>query len=326
MDIPALKNDVTDKVKLLRITNQIHMAENLDEIFFQFQSQILELFDAERITIYAVDSNQNELFSRFKVGDGIKEIRVKIDKKSISGFVAYTKTFINIADAYDKDELKRHDSELNFNQKYDMQTGFRTKQVLASAILFQKELLGVIQLINKKSGGEFGLNEVLSLKGISSTLAIAFRNQEYRQKMLYKKFSALVQKNLITENDLTNIIGKSKKTLDDIILILRRECGIAKNDILDSLSKYYYCPFTDYDPKIVIGETLLKGLDLKYCIEKLWTPFRKINGRIEVLIDDPGNIKKINEIKACLDSSDIHLIGALPEDILKYLHGITRTK
>ncbi|MGA1844235.1 MAG: GAF domain-containing protein [bacterium] len=317
-----MRDELAYKAKLLRITNQIHTAENLDDIFLQLQFQILELFDADRITIYAVDAKNNELFSKYKIGDSVKEIRVKIDKKSISGFVAFTRTFITIADAYDEEELKRHDAELGFNKTFDQKSGFRTRQVLASAILFQRELLGVVQLINKKNGGEFGLFDMSSLKEIAKSLAIGIRNQSFRHKKVVQRFRSLIQKGLITEEGLEGIIEKSLHGKEDIIAILRREHRIEKKDILESLSSFYYCPFKDYDPAVVLDPSLLGGQPPEYFAERRWIPVRKDAGGIEVFIDDPGNTQKINEIKKFLNCQEVHLIGVLAEDIITYLRRI----
>jgi len=323
-DLKALESELAYKERLLNITNAIHAAKDIEEIFLKMQGQILELFDAERITIYAVDLKQSELFSKYKVGDGIGEIRVKLDKKSISGFAACSKTYVNITDAYDKEELRKIDPELSFNQKYDIQSGYRTRQVLACAIMFQGEMLGVVQLINKKSGGKFSLYEISSIKEIAKTLGIAFHNQTSRQKKVSTKFGYLVEKNLITENELNTIIVKSRKSKENIIGILKREFKIDKKEILDSLSKFYNIPFMDFDPKILIDRSLLTGLSPNYLVKNLWTPFKRSeDGIVEVMLDDPHDVHKIDEIKRYLGSSKIRLIGALSEDILKFLQSVT---
>jgi hypothetical protein len=185
-------------------------------------------------------------------------------------------------------------------------------------------MLGVIQLINKKSGGKFSQNEISSIHEIANTLGIAFYNQSSRQMKAPTRFSYLVKNNLITEKELNSIILKSRETKEGIIPILKKEFGIDKKEILDSLSNFYNCPFTDYDPRIIIDKTLLNGLSTDYFMKNLWAPFRKIKGTIEVLVDDPENIHKIEGIKAFFNSYQIRLIGALPEDIIKYLQGIRK--
>lgn len=323
-DLQQLQDELTYKEKLLRITNSIHAAKNLDEIFLNLQGQILELFDAEKLTLYAVDKAQNQLFSKYKVGNETGEIRVMIDKKSISGFAAHAKTNIIIEDAYNTEELKQIDPELGFNQSFDVQSGFRTKQVLASPILFQDETLGVVQLINKKSGGKYNQQEILSLNEIADTLGIAFYNHTTRQRKAPTKFSYLVQNSLITEQELNNIIIKSRQTGNGVISILRNEFNISKKNILDSLANFYNCPFADFDPKFYIDKRLLNGLCPEFFMKDLWSPFRINNGMIEVLVDDPHNIQKVNAVRYFYNSTYIRFIGALPEDIIRYLQGISR--
>ncbi len=60
------------KEKLLnRITHQLHDARDLDEILLYLKDEIIALFDAERITIYGVDTEKREIYSKVKEGDVI---------------------------------------------------------------------------------------------------------------------------------------------------------------------------------------------------------------------------------------------------------------
>jgi hypothetical protein len=58
------------------------------------------LFDAEWITIDGVDAEHREIYSNFKEGDEIKEIRLPLAKTSIAGHTAVTGKSFNIADVY----------------------------------------------------------------------------------------------------------------------------------------------------------------------------------------------------------------------------------
>jgi len=323
-DLIALKEELHYKEKLLKITNSIHAAKNLDEIFIHLHGQILDLFDAEKMTLYAIDASTNELFSKYKVGNEIGEIRVKIDKNSIAGFVAFSKTPVIIENAYNQEELNRIDPELVFNHAYDMQSGFQTRQVLASPIQFQGAVLGVIQLINRKSGGCFEPHEVSSVNEIANTLGIAFYNQTTRQRKAPTKFSYLVDHHLITEQELNDVIMESRRSGDGIISLLRRDYKISKKDILDSLTHFYNCPFVDFDPKFYIDKRLLNGLCPEYFMQNLWSPLRVSNGKLEILVDDPYNIQKIEGIKYFFSTTHIRFLGALPEDIIRYLQGVSR--
>ena len=154
-----LKEQVAYSEQVRQITNRIHAAKDLDQIFVDLTGEILQLLDAERITLYALDFDKREIYSRFldpdALGD-IKEIRVPMDEGSIAGFVAKNRVIVNLTDAYDKEELTNVSSSLSFDDSWDKKTGFRTKQMLTVPTLANTNLLaGVVQLINKRSKDRF---------------------------------------------------------------------------------------------------------------------------------------------------------------------------
>src|SRR5688572_28617827 len=142
----SIERELEFRKKLSTIANQINSAESIPYILMTLKDRILELLDAERLTIYAIDTKNQELYSLQKIGDVPKEIRVPKSFASIAGFTALARKTINIKDAYDAAELQKFHPNLKFDQRWDKQTGFRTRTVLAVPILFEKYLLGVVQL------------------------------------------------------------------------------------------------------------------------------------------------------------------------------------
>ena len=88
-DVLHLQSEVTYRKKLQDIGNKINAANNLDEIIIDISEEIRTLFEAERITIYAVEGKKRELVSRFKSGDEIEEIRLPISTSSLAGCSAF---------------------------------------------------------------------------------------------------------------------------------------------------------------------------------------------------------------------------------------------
>ena len=64
--------------------------------------------------------------------------------KGIAGFVADTAQTLNIKRAYEDER---------FNPAIDEQTGYKTGSILCMPIHIRGTVIGVIQMINKKSGG-----------------------------------------------------------------------------------------------------------------------------------------------------------------------------
>jgi HD-GYP domain-containing protein (c-di-GMP phosphodiesterase class II) len=76
-----------------------------------------------------------------------RQITMEIDENSIAGYVALTGEIVNITDAY---ELPP-DVPYAINRKFDEDSGYRTRSILAVPMRNQKDkIIGVLQLINAK--------------------------------------------------------------------------------------------------------------------------------------------------------------------------------
>ena len=87
----SLERELEYRKKLTAISNQINSADSIAHILMTLKDRIVELLDAERLTIYAVDTKNQELYSLQKVGDVPKEIRVPKSFASIAGFTALSR-------------------------------------------------------------------------------------------------------------------------------------------------------------------------------------------------------------------------------------------
>src|SRR5207253_9732420 len=109
--------------KLVQLVDRIHSAKGIDNIFIELQGEILELLDAERMTIYAVDTAKKELYSKFLALDTVKEIRLAVSKKSMAGYVAASGRIVNVADAYDTAEPTKISPTLSHDGPWDEKPG-----------------------------------------------------------------------------------------------------------------------------------------------------------------------------------------------------------
>jgi HD-GYP domain-containing protein (c-di-GMP phosphodiesterase class II) len=97
------------------------------------------------------DSPRERLRFKLAQNDSVaitfREATVEIDEHSIAGYVALTGEIVNIEDAY---HLPRG-VPYAINRKFDDDSGYRTKSILAVPIRNQKEkIIAVLQLINAK--------------------------------------------------------------------------------------------------------------------------------------------------------------------------------
>jgi type II secretory ATPase GspE/PulE/Tfp pilus assembly ATPase PilB-like protein len=322
-EVNKLEDQLIIRKHLQDITNQIHSAQNLKQILVDLRGDgILALFNAHAVTIYVVDSSQKEIYSMFLAGSELREIRVPISNRSIAGYVANTGNGVNIADAYDANELKAIHKELTFDHTWDKKTGFKTRQILAAPIFYNKNLLGVIQILNKKPGGagRFSEDEIGFLKELADVLGIAFYNQERFSQRRKTKFDYLVTRGLIQEDDLDSAWEEAREKKETMEALLMRKYRVSRENIGKSFEEFFRCKFVQFNDKQPIPGDLLKNLKKDYLRRELWVPIQKVDGNIRVIVDDPNNILKKDTIESLLKTKAVKYDVALPDDIIHYIN------
>jgi len=316
--------DLEEKLRLrkalLDITNRIHAAQNTRQILVDLKDGILNLFNAYSITIYVVDKPRNEIFSMFLVGAQVKEIRVPINNKSIAGYAANTGNTVNITNVYDTDELKSIHHELAFDYSWDKKSGFKTAEVLAAPIFHEKNLKGVIQILNKKGGGRFTEDEQGFLQEIAEVLGVAFYNQERYARRRKTKFDFLITRGLLKEDELDSAWDDSREKKEHMESFLMNKYKISKDDIVKSYEEFFRCRVVSFSDKFPIPGELLKNLKKEYLRRELWVPLEKKDGFIQVIVDDPNNILKRDTIESILKTKSVKYDVALTEDIIKFIN------
>jgi type II secretory ATPase GspE/PulE/Tfp pilus assembly ATPase PilB-like protein len=318
--LQELQQRIAHAEHVKQIINRIHSAKDLDHILVDLEDEILSLFDAERLTLYAVDAERKEIYSKFLDVDEVKEIRVPISEQSIAGFVAKYRRPVNIGDAYNRTELDSISPALVFDGSWDKKSGFHTKQILTYPIVAEnKYLVGVIQLVNKKSGGKFTKEDGDSVVEIAKTLGIAFFNQLKLARKVPTKFDYLVANNCITQAELDAAIAEARKGKTDIESLLLDKYRVPKADIGRSLSQFYACPFVEYDGRMILDPALFRNLNMDYLKKNSWIPLKRDKDAVQVLIDDPNSLDRVQDLRGIFPGRTIQFAVGLRRDILQFL-------
>jgi type II secretory ATPase GspE/PulE/Tfp pilus assembly ATPase PilB-like protein len=319
--IQHLSSEVIYRTRLQAICNRLNSASDLDEILIDLKEDITSLFAADRVTVYVVDAQNRQLVSRFKSANDIEEIHIPISTRSIAGWCALKNQTVNLKNAYDVKELAAIDPKLRFDERWDMQTGFTTRQVLAHPIVFKNYLLGVVQLINRKAGSAFVEIDERSLKEVSDILGIAL----YTQKRLTKhyatgKFNFLLENHLLTQNELEKAIVKARQKSVAVESILIPDLKISKRDLLASLSQFYDVAAVEFTQNISIPGELLAGLKMPFLRKNLWVPLREEDDGIVVAIDNPHDQQRVGEMRVLFPGKKLKFCVALKQDILEIIN------
>ncbi len=315
-----LEEQLKFQKRLNNITNKIHAAKDTNDILLNLQGEILGLFDADRITIYMVDGIKRQIVSKFKTGNEVSEIRVPIGNDSIAGYCAASGKMANITNAYDESEIKKLSPSLVFDKSWDEKTGYKTNQVLVAPVSYNKYLLGVIQLINKKSGKHFNHEDQASVQEIAKVLGIAFFNsQKATQKRRPTKFDYLIANNIITEKDLEQAISSSRKIKKPVESILVSDLQVSREDIGKSLAAYYKTRFVPYDEKLVIPGDVLKGLRASFLKNNIFVPVSQTGNRVVIAMENPDYLPARDTIRRLIPGKEFEYCVALKEDIFRMI-------
>jgi type II secretory ATPase GspE/PulE/Tfp pilus assembly ATPase PilB-like protein len=308
------------KKRLNAITNKIESAKNTEDVLLSIQKEILDLFEADRMTVYVVDGANRQVVSKFKTGSEVNEIRVPIGGDSIAGYCAASGKMISIANAYDAKELKKIDGALHFDKNWDMNSGYQTKQVLVAPITYNRYLLGVIQLINKRSGTHFTLEDQSSVQEMAEVLGVAFfSDQKVAKKSKPTKFDHLISNNIITPKELEQAIGTARAAKKPVESVLMSDFKVTQEDMGKSLAGYYKTQFVPFDDKMVIPGELLKGLKVNFLKKNVSVPISQKDDKVLVAMENPDYLPARDVINRMMPGKKFEYCVALKEDIFKMI-------
>lgn len=319
--LETLREQVAYAERVKQVMNRIHAAKDVDQLFVTSHDEILSLFDAERLALYAVDYEKKEVYSRFSDLDKIREIRVPLNDQSIVGFVARNCIKVNVTDAYDKAELASISPTLAFDSSWDQKSGMRTRQVLTVPVCAPDRVLtGVIQIINKKSADRFTWEDDEKVQEIAQTLGIALYNQYQLARRKPTKFDGLLSAHLLSQQELEGAAAEARDKQRPVESVLREKYQISKSAIGQSLSAFYKCPYVEYEEGRVLSLELVQGINLNYLKANYWLPLRSTAETVEILIDDPHSFHKIQDIKRLFPAKQLNLRVGLQEDIAQFVN------
>ncbi len=313
---------VSSEEKLHKISQAIHSAKNVDEILIELKDSILEIFEADKITIYAQDSATSEIYSKFKSGDETAEIRVPISPASIAGCVAMMQKSVTIMDVHHPEELQAYHPDLSFDDSWDKQSGQETRNMLVYPMIHNEKLMGVLQLINKKDEGLFTERDERFASLMAETLALAISNQEKFVAAKPTKFSYLIDNGLISEEELASSIAQARKSQIDVEAILLGTVNIPRKELGKSLEVFYDLPYYGYHDSIILPKEVLSGLNNNFLAKNYWIPIQNDGAKVVILTNDPTHPDKLQNIRQIFSKYEIELKVGLKADIIDFLNSV----
>jgi signal transduction histidine kinase len=203
--------------ELLELYDRMIGTESLDEAFEQAQRVLREALDAEAATVFLVRPELGMLEASVPVHNVVRTIRVPLAESSIAGCCAMTRRPLLIADAYG--DLSHIHPELSFDRSWDLAHGHRTRDVMCAPALCRGELVGVIQVLNRRGDGTFDQDDLDTLCRIGRMVGYVL----YQARVLddFRSMKALQREKAkfirVMVHELKSPVGAARMLLDLLI-------------------------------------------------------------------------------------------------------------
>ena len=131
------------------------------------------------------------------------------------------------------------------------------------------------------------------------------------------RYSYLLETKTVNPGQLQNALALSKKSNKSVEFILMDQNRIDKENIGKSLSFFYKRPFVASDTDIPVPYELLTKLKKTFLLQNSWVPLSwdMASGVLDILIDDPLNLVKTDNISALMKTNNINFSVGIKEDI-----------
>jgi GAF domain-containing protein len=161
----AVQLDTLNQVS--RILNQ---TLELDAVLQLIMEKSLELLDAEAGSLMLADNDEEALTFEVvlsPVGNQLRGEKVAINSSSIVGSVALERQGLIVKDVQ---------ADPRWDISFDQTTGFHTRNLICVPMISRDRLVGVIELLNKRSPTCFSEEDTELLSGFAAQAAIAIEN------------------------------------------------------------------------------------------------------------------------------------------------------
>jgi len=168
-DLKKLKMQILQLNALNSISLELTRTTDLDVLLNKIIKYAAIIVKAEAASILLLDKEKNELYFKASLGkksQEIKKYKVKVGE-GIAGWVVEKGKSL-IIDDVDKDK--------RWTKKIDTSTKFITKSLICVPLILEKEIMGVMEVINKKDKEYFDKNDEEIMNSFANQVVIALWN------------------------------------------------------------------------------------------------------------------------------------------------------
>ena len=138
------------------------------------------------------------------------------------------------------------------------------------------------------------------------------------------KYAGLVENGIISKEDLNSAISKASSENKDIENIFLNEMKLSREEIGKSLQHFYKVPYQTYDGSN-LPDSIFSGLNKNFLRRNNWVPLEDGKNSTIILIDDPSDEDKIDNIPQKFSKKKIEFRVGLKSDIHDFLNNTLKS-
>ncbi len=208
--LPGLHKKLREMELLLDLSRKVAEADNLDQVLQTIVATAATETHSDRGTLFLNDERSGELYSRVAQGTRMREIRI-LNHEGIAGHVFITGKSLIINDPY-------HDDR--FNTAIDKETGYVTRNLMATPIRVRGTVIGVLEMINSRNdkfiAADLHLLEAVTMQTAATlgSMQLVERMKDAReQEMRFLNLVSDVTRELDLGAMLVKIVGEAARIL-----------------------------------------------------------------------------------------------------------------
>jgi len=181
---------------------------------------------------------------------------------------------------------------------------------------------------------EDGGHKDLALAQFKSASKLDPENREIAQKLKLgmpavspgSRYSYLLKKRRVTLPQLQQALVISKKIGKSVEFVLIDHFKVSRETIGKSLSEFYDCPFRIFDADFPVPVEIISNLKQAYLLHAGWVPLSWGKKGLEILMDDPRDLRKIDQVTGLMKANRIEFSVGIREDIERFIQHFFENK
>lgn len=208
---------------LYDILKNIHFLYQSDRIYVYLLENLLKAIDADAASLFVCDIQKKTLVLKGCLGP--KKNMVEMISEEVP--FAYGKGICGWTAQFNQPLLVEEvQKDARFNPQFDTLTGYKTKSIICAPISSTDDVLGVIEILNKKSSA-FNKNDLDLLALICKQAAIALENGRLYMELISlksvnEKFTSTFPTGVIVINN-ASIVTEFNSIAEKFLLLSARD-------------------------------------------------------------------------------------------------------